>query len=164
MLIFAFSPKVRITVARRFNPKQLKKDVCQSHRIASFKTTLNILKKKPLFGVGLGNYPKVHDIYRDKQTDSGIKTTDNLYLSMFCEIGIVGTVIFLIFIFRSVYCLWIGYKVSGDMTILVILIGIVGFLICSIAGEFFGWLAPQFAFWLLLGAGIGLSREAEESQ
>src|SRR3989339_1690823 len=36
---------------------KMKADLFYSHRAASYKTTITILKKYPLFGVGFGNYP-----------------------------------------------------------------------------------------------------------
>lgn len=157
-IIFAFSPRTNLIYTRRLTFAKLSEEISyDAHRIGSLKTTFNILKEKPFFGVGLGNYAKVRGIYWLGNQGDNIKTPDSIYLSLFCETGIIGTSIFLLFILRCILFLWRGYTVSEDMSLLAVLIGIVGFLICSIAGEFFGWMAPQYAFWMLLGAGMGMA-------
>ena len=63
-------------------------------RIAQFYTTINMLRDYPLLGVGFGNFSRVFPKY--KHTDNyeewefSIHTTDNMYLMMLAETGVLG--------------------------------------------------------------------------
>lgn len=154
--LFFFS-RARNTFHRRFNIKRIKQEVLSSHRSASYTTTLNIVKNYPLFGGGMGNYPQLHKKYRAKRAAARIETPDNMYLRLLSETGIVGLGTFLVFIIFTLYRFWRN-SFSGDGFRWAIFCGLVGFLINLFASDLFYWLAPQFTFWLLLGAGVGIRK------
>jgi len=135
----------------RTNIGNFLKEFYQSHRSASYTTTLNILKKYPFFGVGLGNYPAIHEQYRATGTKPELKTPDNMYLRFLCETGIAGTSVFLIFIFYWFLQFW---KHRDSDFVFALSSGLAGFLLNQLVADLFYWLAPQFTFWMLLGIAV----------
>ncbi|MDD5687524.1 MAG: O-antigen ligase family protein [Elusimicrobia bacterium] len=143
---------------KMFNSAYLGNRLSFRHRLKSYKTTLNIIKDYPFFGVGLGNYPKIHEKYMVEGVRRDIKTPDNMYLRLLCDIGIVGTTVFFISIGYWMLQLW---KSRNNILILAIFSGLAGFLINQTMADLMLWTAPQFAFWMLLGYGVGNLKENE---
>lgn len=160
VLPFIFSPKLKSVLYSRTNKYLLKREVVSSHRSASYKTVGNILRKYPLFGVGLGNYPQVHEKYRAQGTSSVFKTPDNIYLRLLSETGIIGLISFLAFIIYWLFRLW---QRRNNLFEFSILAGLVGFLVNQMAADLFYWTAPQVAFWMLFGIGIANLNQSEKS-
>ena len=161
ILLFCFQPKLRSGIVGRFSYKALKSEIIHSHRLASYKTTWNILKQYPIFGVGMGNYPKVHIVYRAEGTGENVETPDNMYLRFISEVGIVGTLTFFCFVFYWMYQFW---RNRNDILIWTIFTGLVGFLINQMVGDFFYWLPTQFLFWFMLGIGVASLNEVKRNQ
>lgn len=160
LVIFVFIPGTRNTLVNRtINLAGLKADYSYSHRIASYRTTLNILKHYPLFGVGLGNYPAVHETYYAKGAHIQIKTPDNIYLRFLCETGIIGTVLFFTILMYWLYVLFVNRR---DSFVAAIFAGLAGFMINQAVADLFFWTVTQFTFWLLLG--IAVSRVYSNEQ
>ena len=126
------------------------------HRLKSYITTWNILKDYPLCGVGFGNYPKVHEKYMVEGVHRDTPTPDNMYLRFLCDTGIIGAGIFFVFIIYWMRKLW---KSRDNPVVWAIFCGLIGFLINQLTADLFLWTAPQFAFWMLLGMGVGLIDE-----
>jgi O-antigen ligase len=125
-----------------------------SHRAAAYSTAMRIVKDYPFFGVGLGNYSRVHEKYHTEGSDVSIATPDNMYLRFLCEIGAVGTAIIV-----GVICYWIGFlwKNRNDDYIFSLCAGLTAFLVNMATCDLMQWIATQFLFWMLLGAGVGYS-------
>jgi len=157
MLIY-FLPRLRNAFIDRFNFQRVKVEILDSHRSASYKTTWNILKEYPLFGVGMGNFTEIYEYYKAKGSNWSISSPDNMYLRFICETGIAGTLTFFCFIFYWLYQLW---KKRNDDFIWAIFVGLIGFLVNQMAGDFFYWLAPQFLFWFMLGLGVASLNEVK---
>ncbi len=123
------------------------------HRSKSFITVKNILKDYPLFGVGFGNYPQVHEQYMVEGVVKEAPTPDNMYIRLFADTGIVGGFVFLSFIAFWLFQLW---KNRNNVIIWAIFCGVIGFLINMMAADLFLWTIPQFAFWMLFGLGVNI--------
>ncbi|MEW6040897.1 MAG: O-antigen ligase family protein, partial [Elusimicrobiota bacterium] len=122
---------------------------------ASYKTTLNILKKYPLFGIGFGNYPFAHTTFRSQDADAKVATPDNMYLRFLCETGIIGTGVFFVFIGYWMYKI---YKVAkNDSLIWAFFAGLISFLINLMAADLFLWLPLQISFWMVFGLCVSLA-------
>jgi len=163
-LVFFTFPKLRYTFLGRVDLKRIKSEDgfgAISHRFHSYRTTFNIFKKHPLFGVGMGNYPKVHIAYRAEGTGEKVETPDNMYLRFICETGLVGTLTFFCFIFYWLYQFW---RNRNDIFIWTIFVGLIGFLINMMTGDFFYWLPTQFLFWFMLGIGVASLNEVKRNQ
>ncbi|MEW6557418.1 MAG: O-antigen ligase family protein [Elusimicrobiota bacterium] len=151
-LIFFLMPKdAKDFFNYKFNSKMFASKSFE-HRLKSYITTKNILKDYPLFGVGFGNYPKVHEKYMVEGVHKETPTPDNIYLRFLCDNGIVGGSVFFVFIIFWLLKLW---KKRDNQLVWAIFCGLVGFLINQFTADLFLWAAPQFAFWLLLGFAVG---------
>ncbi len=155
IIIFScfFFPRAKQSFIKRINYKTIKNDLLYSHRAGSYYTTLNILRKFPFFGAGMGNYPQVHRLYRNKQTIEHLETPDNMYLRLLSETGIIGTLIFLIFISFWLNRLWVNSKITNNFE-WALICGLIGFLLNFFTADLLCWLPLQFTFWLLLGTGV----------
>ncbi len=156
IIIFScfFFPRAKQSFIKRVNFKTIKGDILYSHRAGSYYTTLNILKKYPFFGVGMGNYPQVYRLYRNKQTIEHLETPDNMYLRLLSETGIIGTLAFLLFIIYCLNRLLMNFRLASNFK-WALTCGIIGFLLNLFTADLFYWLPLQFTFWLLLGVGVG---------
>ena len=165
IIIFScfFFPRARQSFIDRVNFKIIKSDILYSHRAGSYRTTLNILRKFPFFGVGMGNYPLVHRLYRDSQTVDYLETPDNMYLRLLSETGIIGTLAFLLFIVSCLNRLLMSFRSASDFG-WALTCGIIGFLLNLFTADLFYWLVPQFTFWLLLGVGVGYKYDLQREK
>lgn len=148
ILPFLLSNHLRQIFRVRTTAKVLKQEIVSSHRSASYKTVYNILQEYPILGVGLGNYPQVHDQYRSEGTSAAFKTPDNIYLRFLSETGIIGFVTIMAFF---VYWLFRLIQNRKDPFIFAITASLIGFLVNQMAADLFYFAAPQTAFWLLFG-------------
>jgi O-antigen ligase len=123
------------------------------HRLKSFITIKNIVNDYPLFGVGFGNYPQVHEKYMAEGVVKEAPSPDNMYLRLLADTGIVGGLVFLSFLVFWLFQLW---KNRADIIIWAIFCGMIGFLINMLAADLFFWTIPQFSFWLLFGLGVNI--------
>lgn len=137
----------------RFNITHLK-SLSFIERVEAYKITRNILKDYPLFGVGFGNYPKIYPKYKMEHNWPDLPTADNMYLRLLCDTGIIGLVTFLGFIIYWMHKLW---ESRDNPVVWAIFCGLVGFSINQLTADLFFWTAPQFAFWTMLGMGVGIS-------
>lgn len=159
-LVLLAVPSTKTVYTERLSLKRIKQEIISSHRTAAYKTTYNVLKKYPIFGVGFGNYPKVHGIYRAAGADASLESTDNVYLRFLCETGLVGSSIFAFF---ALY--WFGriWFARGNLPLYAILAGLLGFMVNQAAADLFYWTAPQFLFWFCLGATVAASKEPQQN-
>ncbi|MFA5779108.1 MAG: O-antigen ligase family protein [Elusimicrobiota bacterium] len=152
VLFFLIPSEMKIHFTDKFNVNMFQSKSFE-HRLRSFITTKNIIKDYPLFGVGFGNYPKVHEKYRVEGVEKNTFTPDNVYLRFLCDTGIIGAGIFFVFIIYWMHKLW---KSRDNPVVWAIFCGLAGFLINQLTADLFFWTAPQFVFWTLLGMGVGL--------
>lgn len=83
-------------------------ETSNSQRLEIWKKTLEYIKKEPLTGIGLGNYPFVLD-QKIELAKAG-SSAHNIYLQVMAELGIAGLVL-LIYIFWKIFnYAWLGIK------------------------------------------------------
>ena len=78
-------------------------------RMGFYQNSIQIIKKHPLFGVGTGGFPATYQA--QVAADPGLKVTPNphnQYLLMWAEIGLVGLILFL-------YFLWSAWRLSTQL-------------------------------------------------
>lgn len=150
--IFAVIPGARETLVNRtLSLRGMKADYSYTHRIAAYTTTMKILKDYPFFGVGMGNYPSVHEKYLAPGGHIMIKTPDNIYLRFLCETGLAGTIFFFTLLFLFFRTLWMN---RNDDLVSAIFAGLAGFMINQFTADLFHWTVAQITFWLLLGVAL----------
>lgn len=129
-----------------------------------------MFKDNPLFGVGLDNF-QVN--YQDYSRQIGLDTRReerspaSFYLELLSEQGLVGALLYLVFIGLVFRGLWLSYKKylllnmydSGHMT-LAFLVGLVGYMVFYISKNS----AYSNVFWILLGIAISIAQTAENSK
>jgi len=141
--IYFIGPKGKFSISSALGSTSLK------HRINSYVVTWEIIRRKPLLGIGLGNYPEVHTRYVKYGVEEMTPTPDNMYLRFFIETGVTGGGIFILFLIYLIKYLWLN-RMSSHM-ITAILAGIAGFAINMFSADLMLWSATQAAFWTLLG-------------
>lgn len=166
--IHIFLPKIKATFKARMSIATWKFELFHSHRIASYKTVMNILKKHPLWGVGFGNYPKVHKIFVAQEALPEIETPDNQYLRWLADTGVVGfgcLVAFFVLFFRKFAK---AYRKCPDEDLKSLMwamfCGIIGFMVNLMTFDGFFWMAPNFAFWMVIGLLAATMRLSEEKR
>ncbi len=65
-------------------------------RVGQFAAVSRVIADYPLLGVGIGNYTSVFGHYNPELTDSLVQTTDNMYLMVLAETGVLGATAFFV--------------------------------------------------------------------
>jgi putative inorganic carbon (hco3(-)) transporter len=129
-------------------------------RIAQFSTTSKIIRDHPLLGIGFGNFTRFFEVHKDKsvevfQKPDAAHTTDNMYLMVIAETGILGSVSLFSFLFYQMYSLFCLYRTMQNPQtknfLLCILSGISGFLVNVFFWDGLNQPTMRIFFWCLLG-------------
>ena len=145
-----------------------------SVRFLQYEGTVKMILDNPLLGVGLNNStgqkPKyvtvTYDPY-DANTQYYLEPTHNLYLSMASEIGIPGTLLFVVFFAKVGLLVWRQSRYSTDPEIRLVANALV-VVFCSLALN--GLMDPLQEYpvlmllWLYAGISLNLPRMAQGQQ
>ena len=127
-----------------------------------------LLKRRPVFGVGLGNYgrAKIELLGVDPWSKAATRAAHNTYLGIGVEVGIIGMTIFILVVVSAIAnCMWSRrvFKRKDDLFLLHkiskgIGIGLIGFAVCIF------FLSEQYSSLLYqwFGLTVALRRIAEE--
>ncbi|MDP8230008.1 MAG: O-antigen ligase family protein [Candidatus Gorgyraea atricola] len=119
--------------------------------------TMDMLKDKPFFGIGLNNFRDRFDDYtRSKEKiPHEFKIADNMYLTLLAETGIIGFSSFLVFIFLLFRRGFMALRRLEDKRkkdlLLVSMSALMGLLVNMAAYELFYWHNPFALFCILCG-------------
>ena len=83
-------------------------------RWAIWGTTLSIIKDKPVFGVGPGNFREAYTVYRENRTGRDLSHAHNDILNAAAESGLPGAGIFLLMWLLVLLYLYNGYRRCPD--------------------------------------------------
>ena len=135
----------------------------EPYRIAQYETVYGILKEDPALGIGFGNYVVEFDRIKSASLQyihAQAKTTENMYLMIVAETGILGLVSFVAIVIYVIFCLQkkrnnMGIESNWETA-----------FIASIAGGLFNmatWDAlnqptMRILFWLILAFGMVLTK------
>ncbi len=89
-------PVTREKVTNVFDRKDVSTDV----RLVMWKGTLRLLEDRPLFGAGLAGFPLVYPQYKEASHTEFFPNPDQLFLTLWAELGLLGLVVFLVLFFR----------------------------------------------------------------
>ena len=84
-----------------------------SERLEIWSQAVNVIKKNPVLGVGIGNYVERVDLFSEQRGYRSPIHAHNIYLQITAELGIIGLILYLtIFIFalKKLYCLFFILK------------------------------------------------------
>jgi len=130
-----------------------------SHRLNRVDTVLKILKDHPFMGLGLENYRYFFGKYfYIKYVRWDWRVTDNMYLLILAESGILGFLAFATFIFLLLRKALRCYNEFGFI-LLIALIGILGNMITY---DLLYWTVPFYIFWIYCGMLSSVSMEAAQ--
>jgi O-antigen ligase len=79
-------------------------------RIAIWRTTLRMIKDKPLLGIGPGNYAQKYIEYRLNRTGRNLSHAHNDFLSVAAESGVPCALVFLALWLAVLHYLYWGYR------------------------------------------------------
>jgi putative inorganic carbon (HCO3(-)) transporter len=79
----------------RIKEISLSKDKAESTRIRLWQTSLRMIKDKPIWGIGLGNFGKLFDRYKVEGTYASISHPHNDFLNVAVNSGLLGLLAYL---------------------------------------------------------------------
>jgi len=164
-LLTLFSSQVRTRILTVFTPSYWF-DSSLDGRLWSVNNGLNLLSKYPLFGTGPGTYGGQLALnYASPVYLQGIQNgyvalyfTDNQWLQLIVQTGIIGIIFFILFCVQMFYRLVSKYNGHRDMVTLGILGGFVAFLTAG----FFGNVLEFGAISVFMGILLGISLNETE--
>lgn len=127
------------------------------YRSTRFFVTMDMLKDKPFFGIGLNNFRDRFDDYArsERNIPHEFKIADNMYLTLLAETGIIGFSSFLVFIFlllrRGLIALHRIEDKRKKELLLVSMSALMGLLVNMAGYELFYWHNPFALFCILCG-------------
>lgn len=142
----------------------------ESFRLAQYKTTWRVLQVQPFWGIGFGNFTRLFDQYKHPSTPPGYiaKTTENMYLMVTCETGLVGLCSFLGLLFFAIREVWVAYDrapVGPDRSfLLALLASFCGFMVNMITWDALNQQTVRMTFWMLVGFALCQIRLIEEKK
>lgn len=132
------------------------------YRLERFPAAFKMWKQHPFTGVGIDNFRLLFDKYHPAQdVPFESKIPDNMYLTIFAETGLVGSICFLLFICQLLRQEWRALKVivsrEDQEFLFILLCGFIGLLVNMASYDLFYWYMPLYFFWIYAGAIRGLS-------
>lgn len=134
--------------------KNLNADVSNKSRFGMQYASIQVFKENPVLGVGLGQdtYHKIHhypywstvnnwefSIKYQNQQDPSFPSAYNIYTRLLSELGLIGILIFLTFLFLCLYYSIMYWKFSSNSNKYM---GVI--LILSFVGLFVNWMQTDF--------------------
>jgi putative inorganic carbon (hco3(-)) transporter len=138
----------------------------ESFRLAQYGTTLRVLQEHPLLGLGFGNFTRLFEKYKHPSTPlviegiTPVTTTDNMYLMVACETGVLGLVSFLVLLFALAQVLYCRYRTippGPDRDLhLAAFAAFCGFLVNMVTWDALNQPTVRMTFWMLMGIALSL--------
>lgn len=140
----------------------------ESFRMAQFGTTRRVLQAHPLLGVGFGNFTRLFDRYQKdsasplSESSARVVTTDNMYLMVTCETGLLGLAAFLTMLAAIGWALLLGWRFvppGHQRELLRASFGALsGFLANMVGWDAMNHPAVRITFWMLMGVSLASVR------
>ena len=128
-------------------------------RLSQYESAWNLLQEHPMLGVGYGHFTRLYDEYRSGHGGgSTSRTTENMYLMVATERGLLGLLVFLGLCGLMWKLLLEGTRARhGDCDAklrLALLAAYTGFLVNMLFWDALNFPLTRVQFWLLLGLGL----------
>lgn len=169
LLCVAALPFIPASIKNRvltiFNPN----DTSISYRGLLMNSGLQVIAGRPVFGAGLGLntvQDVVHLNYWPSDLDAIYRFyhTHNLFLQMWCEMGILGCVTFLGAVVQNIVLAVRGFRKKSRTALLFtasLIAGMTAMLLCGMTDCPLNTLRTMLIFWILFGL-LGSVRKAEQ--
>lgn len=145
-------PQTRSNIVEVFETRDVSTDV----RLVMWKGATRIIEDNPVLGTGMASFPLVYDEYKEDSHVEYFPNPDNLYLTLWIEMGLAGLIIFLAIVvqfFRE------GLpKAKGNAVIVGLMAAMVAILVHGFVDTpyFKNDLAIQF--WVFIGLMVALQK------
>jgi putative inorganic carbon (HCO3(-)) transporter len=163
LLVYVIEP----TSWERVKEINLSKDRPESTRIRLWQTSFNMIKDKPILGIGLGNFSRLFDQYKVEGYYDVTCHPHNDFLNVAVNSGILGLLAYL--------CIWIVFLHSTMKSILrddkndfsrsatiAGAVAIVGFLVASLLQCYYTDAEVNMLVMFILGSTMVLNRNSKE--
>jgi O-antigen ligase len=149
---------------RRTWTKTMRFEQADAHRLQQWHTTGRVLDEYPAMGLGFGNFTRRFDEYSEK-VGKGVtaKTTDNMFLMVACEMGLIGLSVFLGLIGYLGRVLWRTAATDTGLATAIF----ASFTTLTVAMLFWDVLnhpTIRILFWTLAGLGVALWRGGDHHE
>jgi putative inorganic carbon (HCO3(-)) transporter len=147
-----------------YNPLRF---MCNDDRIAIYRNALNMIKAKPIIGVGANTFMKNYPLYKERPEYRNIVTAQymhvhNIYLQMAAEIGILGLGVFIWLLYRFFVAARGILKSLQDEHLEIVALSliacIIAFLINGLTESSLYYARVAGIFWYNAGLMLGLKR------
>lgn len=141
------------------------KDGTTRERLMLWKGTINMVKEHPFLGFGVNTYSRNFPKYKPPEYPD-VRYTHNSYLHMASEIGIIGALLFLVFLITiliySLKSIFLMTDTRGKDLAMGVFAGLVGFSMNCVVDTHLYSVNLAVFFYLLLGFCFALSCHAHE--
>jgi O-antigen ligase len=125
-------------------------------RVLMWQAALKTLAARPVFGVGVGQFPyKVAAFHPDAALSANFGlirfNAHNQFLEVAAELGVIGGVLFVGMFAAILWRAWKAFRTSRDPALGGAIAGVVAFLITCLAGQPLLYEVVAFPFWMVLG-------------
>jgi hypothetical protein len=123
--------------------------------------SLRALEHDPVFGVGYGLYPAIHEAYVPVET--GRPTPENTFVRWCVECGVVGAAVLASLLVGAVRLVLRGTRAEDPQRAALCraaLAGWCGVAVTFLAYDGFYWAGPSVTFWCLLALGVRAADDA----
>jgi putative inorganic carbon (HCO3(-)) transporter len=140
-------------------------DTSADVHVVMWKGAVRIIKDNPLVGTGLASFPVVYEKYKEASHTEFFPNPDELYLTLWIEMGLAGLVIFIWLVAKYLKA---GASLIKKKAVTGYAVGLMAAMIALLVHGFFD--TPYFkndlavAFWILVGSLIILSRAGQNPQ
>ena len=121
-------------------------------RFSVWQTSLDIIRKYPLFGIGVNTFYKIYPVFRPGGSADGFAHAHNIFLQLGAETGFLGLSTFCLLLFLFFRSSWKTYKKS------VLLMDVYGFqwIILGIIGSTAGFIIQNLGDCTLIRGQLGV--------
>src|SRR5574341_769984 len=144
-LVSILEPQLPKRIGYAFSPSHPSNSV----RMGLWQTSWNMIKDKPIFGIGPGNFSKDFDIYKVPREYDTIAHPHNDYLNVWVNSGIIGLLAYLF--------LWFSFlrRLAKNFTISISVITVlVGFLVAGLFQCYYTDQEVAMLLFFILGLGV----------
>lgn len=134
----------------------------ESFRLGQFETAAGIIQKHFFLGIGFGNFVDQYEMFRSESVPRwpGSKTTENMYLMILCETGILGIVTFLLSAVAILIRFFYDSKSATSDIQKYASIAVLGLLVNMFTWDLLNQPTLRMLFWIVVGIGLSGSRRS----
>lgn len=161
LLIIAMVSVGGVIVKKRATPITLGAIKC---RAAYLRGALGIIRDNFILGTGLGTFKLIYPQYMPPMRGYGTKHVHNSYLEIWSEVGLVGVILFLIFIGQLISVGLRSFSNMGNQGHRFVMVGLISGIIAFLLHNIleFTYYCPEVSLYWWLLAGLLLAYTKEE--